>query len=504
MRGVAWAGWLVVGAAVAARAEPPEQVTASAGDSTLERFGPDRLAAVGSRGDLTPGAPGNGDGSKEIYLLHVDTLALRQVTSSSGDSAAVRVTGGEDVAISSRADLTPGAPGNADASFESWLWDGATSSLVQATASDEDSFFQTFWDEERRAFYVSKGDLPPGMPGNADGSNEVFVYDVEAREMAQLTNSSSESLVRSIVTERRIAIVQSSADLTPAAPGNADGSREIFFVDLDSFALTQVTASSGDTTYAGRSGDGRWLAFESDGDLTPGQPGNADGSQEVVVYDLDTDSLRQVTSSPGDSAFAAFVPRRHRVVAHSREELAPGKPGNGDGSQEVFVADIASRRVVQHTDSTGDSSFAQFATPRSRRAAIVSGGDLTPGQPGNLDASQEVYLKRLDRRRSRTVQVTAAGRDVTFIEFEVNGRWVLMESDADLTGANPDNSREVFVARVRGRPRVMQVTDSVADSVAVGFTFDRRTLLVESRGDLAPGVPGNADGSLEVFKFIYR
>ncbi len=480
----------------------PEQITASNGDSFVARLAPGRngLGAIVSDGDLTPGAPGNLDGSRETWFVDFDSGKLIQVSASDRNAVAVRVTVDGDVVVASTGDLTPGDPGNADRSFETWFWTRATKSLRQMTATANDTFFQAYYRNGRRAFFVSKGDLTPGAPGNSDRSNEVYTLGLASEDFAQLTATPQESLTRAIDPRGRFALVQSRGDLTPGAPGNADGSWELFLLDLGSLDLEQMTASSGDSLYAGWGANGRHLAFTSTGDLVPGASapgGNADGSREVFVLDVNKGGIRQITASAGDSDFAGFGPRPHRIGVHSRADLVPG--GDGDGSQELFVHNLRSGRLQQLTRSRADSWLAGFA-PRGRWAAVISTGDLTPGAPGNADGSEELYLLKVGVKKRVTVQATDGDADVEFAGFDRRARFAGVTSRGDLVpGGNTDGSSEAYVIRVRRRTKVVQLTASAMDSEIGGFLPGGRRVVLHSRADLDPTGPGNADGSFEVF-----
>ncbi len=485
----------------------PRQVTSSLGDSEVERFGPRKtgLVAVASTGDLTPGAPGNADGSREIWLLDLRRSSLTQITASTGDSSCSRILADGRTILGSRADLVPGE--NPDGSFEVWLYTPGAAGLAAITASLEDSFFQTMRSDGTGMYLVSKGDLVPGDPGNPDGRNEVYDVDLATHLFRQLTASPEESLARGDDPRGRFLVIQSRGDLTPGAPGNADGSWELFLLDRDDLSLSQITSSAGDSRYAGLSPDGAFIAVESTGDLVPTGPGNADGSLEVFLYDTRTGTLGQVTASAGDTGFAGFGPRSRRAAVVSRQDLTPGAPGNADGSREVWILDLRRGGLTQLTASSGDSDFAGFEPRKGKWAAILSTGDLTPGRPGNPDGSRELYFARLRKNpaRTRLFQATSGDADVTRVRFGPRGRWVAFSSTADLVaGGNPDGSAEVFLERARRRPRPAQVTDSTADSHPGGFAPDARTLLIESRGDLDPAGPGNADGSLEIYRVTYR
>lgn len=498
----------------------PEQLTSSAGDSSVQRIGPPGtgVVAIRSSGDLKPADPGNADGSSEVYLLRLADRSLRQLTNSNADSSASWITGRGLVFVSSDGDLTPLAPGNADGSVESWVFRPGTRAvpgeLTQVTASADDTSFRTFWERGGRAFLTSQGDLTPAAPGNADGSREIYSYDPGADRLVQLTSSADDSTFRTVLERGGACVIESRGDLTPGRPGNTDGSRELYLVDLRTLAMRQITSSSRDARYRGHDDAERFVAFECDGDLTPAdaaQTGNADGSQEVYVYDRRARRLRQMTHSPGDSSFAGFVPHSRLVAVESREDLVPATPetpGNADRSREVFTVDLVNGRIAQETASLGDSTLEGFAGARNSLAAIVSDGDLDGGTAAvGVD---QVFLAEIGAHRGAPRRVTNGATASSFRAFDPSGRALVIETRADLVPAGPqspgnaDLSREVFLARTTGRPRVQQLTASPEDSSFAGFTGDGRTLLVNSRGDFDPAGPGNADGSLEVFAFRYR
>jgi Tol biopolymer transport system component len=506
---------LVVSFSAAALAAP-EQLTNSAGDSTVQRIGPPstRLIGIVSNGNLTPGLPGNTDATNEVFRLNLADKSLLQLTNSAANSSATRITAHGLFVISSNGDLTPGAPGNADGSFENWLYrptSRTTGTLTQMTSSTGDTFFQTFWDDGDRAFFGGRGDLTPGAPGNLDGSQEVWSYDVGTNTLTQLTNTTHDTLIRGICNPAHCAVMESSGDLVPGQ--NADGSTEIFLFDLDTPGFEQIThAATGASHYRGQDATGRFLALESTADLTPGSPGNADASQEVYVYDRTAKTLTQLTNSAGTSSFSGFVPRTRLVLVGSREDLAPAAgalPGNADKSRELFTVDIGARRVVQQTASSADSFFAGFASSKSPLAAIESGGNID-GKPLQQAGTSQVFLKKIGAKPGKAKRLTDdPSRSSSVGGFDAKGRFIAIESPADLVPAsrgrlgNADHSVEVFVARTAGRSRLKQVTASAADSEFADFV-DARRVLVNSRGDLAPNAPGNTDGSREVFRVSFR
>ncbi|MCE2485859.1 MAG: PD40 domain-containing protein [Desulfurellaceae bacterium] len=134
---------------------------------------------------------------------------------------------------------------------------------------------------------------------NADEGLEFFLYDVPTGTITQVTDTFGSGLMNGAMSADGSRIVFSARlNLTGQ---NADGSTEIFLYDVPTGTLTQVTDQLGNSSYFSDSSqarrtisaDGSRLAFSSWSNLT-GQ--NADGSTEIFLYDVPTDTLTQITN----------------------------------------------------------------------------------------------------------------------------------------------------------------------------------------------------------------
>ena len=125
----------------------------------------------------------NADGNFEIYAADLSTSppAITQITHTSGAGifSVSPTTDGRRIAFESDADLVGE---NADGSYEIYVFDLATSSLVQISHGTVDSFGPSI-DGDLVAF-DSKGD-PLGT--NGDGNSEVFVDDLATSHLTQIT-----------------------------------------------------------------------------------------------------------------------------------------------------------------------------------------------------------------------------------------------------------------------------------------------------------------------------
>ena len=114
---------------------------------------------------------------------------------------------------------------------------------------------------------------------------------------------------------------------------NADGSGELFIFDLQVNQLRQATSMAGGSVRnASISADGTRVAFSSNADPLGS---NADGSEEVFILDLLEDSLVQVTDTVGAFSVETELSADGRWLAFTSNANFGG--GNGDRSSEVFL-----------------------------------------------------------------------------------------------------------------------------------------------------------------------
>lgn len=201
----------------------------------------------------------------------------------------------------------------------------------------------------------------------------------------------------------------------------------------------QLTDAADDSLQASLAADGALAAFSSEADLT-GE--NADNSFEIFVIGTDGDGLDQLTDSPNftDSLIPSLSADGSRMAFMS---FADFTGDNGDNSAEVFIMDADGSDLDQLTDATPGST-------------IISPGDLA---------------------------------------LSGNGDRIAFSTDADLTGANPDRSREVFIVDADGGDLV-QLTDSLFDSFAPAISTDGARLAFQSNGDL---IGSDVSRSFEIY-----
>jgi len=363
-----------------------------------------------------------------------------------------------------------------------------------------------------RIVFVSDRDLTPGNPGNADGNTEIFLYNTFTRVFTQITNTVGGSMNSPSINAdgTRIAFI-SNRDLTPGNPGNADGNSELFLFDTTSGLFTQITNTVGGlNAQPSINATGTRIAFTSDRNLTPGLPGNVDGNTELFLFDTTSGQFIQITNTTGGlNALPAINAAGTRIAFTSNRDLTPGSPGNADGNTEIFLFDTTTAHFTQITSSTGGFNTQPTINASGTRIAFSSDRDLTPFR--NSDRSGEIFL--FDTATGVLTQITDnIGGLNSAPSINADGTRIAFLSNVNFTSAqpgNPDHSPEVFLIDTTTALLTQITNTSAASPIAVVFSSISinaagTRIAFASNRDVAPGNPGNADANFEIFLASHR
>jgi Tol biopolymer transport system component len=334
--------------------------------------------AITATGDLAPGAPGNADGRLELFLW-IEGVGITQLTKRVNITFGTATISppsisadGRRIAFVSSHDLATGA---LNPQLYVWTEGAGVQPLARAYSAAMNA-------AGTRIAFVSNASFPL----------QVFLW-TEGVGFSQLTGTSSwngtDDASISINSLGTRIVFTANGDLTPGAPGNADGNQEVFLW-TESAGITQLTNTSGSSAAGGPifggfrpsiSGDGNVVAFTSNADLTPGAPGNSDGSFEVFVW-TEGVGFTQLTSTISSVSWSISADGR-RVALSSNGDLSPGAPGNSDGNPEVFVASVelppATAAVLAVSPSALDFSGVNVGSSKDLSFTVqnTGGGTLT-------------------------------------------------------------------------------------------------------------------------------
>jgi len=222
---------------------------------------------------------------------------------------------------------------------------------------------------------------------NADGSWELYLYDIGHDSFAQLTHDVIVFGMEAVANDNGTRIViMSPNDLVPGS--NPDGSVELFSLNPATGVWTQLTSTPQGSTFWDLTMDtaGSRVAFISSFDFTGENP---NGGWEVFLLRVATGSIFQLTHNAIPLDIKATISGNGDAVAIATSRDLTGDNPNHNGA--LFVFDVRSGTLQQVTDaSLGSVVTAPPAVDGSgTTVAVAAGGDFAGTNP---DGNAEIFL----------------------------------------------------------------------------------------------------------------
>lgn len=163
--------------------------------------------------------------------------------------------------------------------------------------------------------------------------------------------------------------------------------------------IGQVTNSTFDSFAGSISGDGRFVVFESKGNLATENPRNADGNTEIFLFDYAQRRIFQIT----DTKSVLFDTTKTATAANTRVDITNRRPVISNDGKWIVFSSNATTSTPTVPDSTNPSSFDGNAfstptpTPTPTPTATVSPTPTpTPaGNPLTTDGNLEIWLYQI-------------------------------------------------------------------------------------------------------------
>lgn len=305
---------------------------------------------------------------------------------------------------------------------------------------------------------------PVGLnPGRV---RQIFHYDILQGALSQVS--------RFTLGQSILAPVQADADLkrvvfattSDLTGGNADGSSEIFLIEVSSGQLSQLTSAPAAPGANGSfrpaiSGDGSRVAFISDDNLAGA---NGDFSQEVFLLTLESGHLAQLS--------LGFINHLWGVPSLSQDGtrlVATRNDITGEPRTRIVLFEVGSglARSLVRADRISDPSISQDG----KKVTFLSNGDLSGGNP---DRSLEVFTVTTDDPDSganpnvfgKLEQITHAAfspeGSMGLPVFNADASRIFFPSSLDWTGQNPTLQRQIYLYDA-GQRSLSQVTRDARD-----------------------------------------
>ncbi len=234
---------------------------------------------------------------------------------------------------------------------------------------------------------------------------------------------------------RRRVFMQSQAD--PLGT-NGDGNAEIMVLDAKKNIWTQITDTTGAENLRPTTQTGRQVVFDSDADLVGL---NSDGNREIFFSKFKRKKweIVQITDTTLAENRAGGISKRGKIITFSSNGNLVGQ--NADGNREIFVWEKGT--VEQITNTTVGENVAPQANPRGRFIVFESTADVEDGGTGGILTNRRVHL--FDRKKGTTLLMSRSFFGDNYNPRISQGRFVVWESTANLTGQNPSGDRAIYL-----------------------------------------------------------
>ena len=305
------------------------------------------LVVFASANDITGD---NADTNAELFLLETDTITITQLTNTTGGGTSfsgrfpiISSNGTHAVFVSNRDYIG----NNPDGNVEVFLIDinALTFTQITETTGTDHNLIAGISSDGTITSFNSEADL---TGDNADLSQELFIYNALTDTISQITDSSGSTAFSnrrpSVSPDGSLIAFESDLNLTG---DNADGNLEIFLFDIVADSILQITNTDSVNRNPTFSSDGNIIIFSSTGDFTGNNP---DGNLELFFYEIDEDNFLQVTDSTGGFGFGtAFNSDLTFLATPHNTDLTGDNP---DENTEVFISECI---AIAQSSSGGGS-----------------------------------------------------------------------------------------------------------------------------------------------------
>jgi RHS repeat-associated protein len=307
--------------------------------------------------------------------------------------------------------------------------------------------------------------------GNPDLNNEIYLYRRSTDAFTQLTDTAAPD------TNINPKISGDGSTVLFRAFRNNSADSDLILFDVASGTSTPITAandSTSNSSFGSISEDGSLVALLSQSDLTGG---NTDGGPDVFLYNVSAGTFQQITDASLFSTVGIPVISGDgsRVGFFSNINLG----NNADGDRELIMFDISSASLTQVTDTTNNFNASELQLNRDGTVGVFTSTINLSNQ--NDDGNFEVF--RVDTTTGESTQITdttpggnAGGNSAPLITGD--GTQVFFISDADPAGDNPERTSQVYrftnptIAATDSPDDVFQASISDSGQSLAGTTFD--------------------------------
>ncbi len=281
-----------------------------------------------------------------------------------------------------------------------------------------------------------------------------------------------------------------------AGNGKINSSTDLFLYDVENSDYQQLTNNA-----AGRhcfntaiSGNGLFVAAVCNGNLDPSQP-NFDSSNEVYVFDLTANTLKQIGSNIHAGTNVDDISMNHEgstLLFISTDNL---ESNNADGSEEVFSYRLSNQKFRQLSWFNYGSNVAQLDVDyNGERFVVASRGRPLSNQ--NNNRRWQIFTGDIGSGVDRQI-TNDSSRDSLQPKISANGEYVTFSSYANIL-SNSNNRYQIYLAEFDGEILKKITNSSSQHSYEPDISADGSKVVFRSRGSFDRA---NSASNDEIFIF---
>lgn len=326
-------------------------------------------------------------------------------------------------------------------------------------------------------------------------------------------------------------------DASDVVPNDDLTTMDVFRRDLQTGETIRISVntagatSNGDSQNASISGDGRYVAFESDASNLVAADGNL--VSDIFIRDTQENVTTRVSVSTtlqesadhclnpdisNDGFIVVFESAASNLVTGDFNFVDPANPGTDIFARDwQSISPVTERVSVEGpgnidgvtgdlANANGESTDARLSTDGRFVVFNSSAFDIAPNDSnGRIDVFIRDRSTGLNARASVSSQNTEGSQDCLGATISLDGRWVAFETSApDLVGNDTNNANDIFLRdSVLGTTiRISVATYGVEavpffDSFNASLSGDGRMVAFNSS---APNLaPNDSNGTFDVF-----